>query len=36
VRSALGDEQFERAYTHGRALNLEQALDLALGPPRSA
>jgi tetratricopeptide (TPR) repeat protein len=36
VRSALGDEQFERAYTHASALKLDQALDLALGPPRSA
>jgi len=31
VRSALGEEQSERAYTHGKALSLDQALDLALG-----
>ncbi len=26
----LGDEQLERAYAHGMALSLNQALDLAL------
>jgi hypothetical protein len=36
VRSALGEEQFERAYTQGKALSLDQALDLALGMARSA
>ena len=36
VRSALGEEQFERAYTQGQALGLDQALDLALGTARSA
>jgi hypothetical protein len=36
VRSALGEEQFERAYTQGKALSLDQALDLALGTARSA
>ena len=36
VRSALGEEQFERACTQGKALSLDQALDLALGTARSA
>ncbi len=36
VRSALGEEQFERAYNQGKALSLDQALDLALGAARSA
>jgi hypothetical protein len=36
VRSALGEEQFERAYTQGKSLSLDQALDLALGTARSA
>ncbi|MGO8959344.1 MAG: adenylate/guanylate cyclase domain-containing protein [Streptosporangiaceae bacterium] len=36
VRSALGKEQFERAYTQGKALSLDQALNLALGTARSA
>ncbi len=31
ARSTLGEEQFERAYAHGKALSLDQALDLALG-----
>ena len=31
ARAHLGDEQLERAYAHGMALSLEQALDLALG-----
>ena len=35
VRSALGEEQFERAYTQGMALSLDQAIDLALGTARS-
>ena len=36
VRSTLAEEQFERAYTQGKALSLDQALDLALGTARSA
>ena len=36
VRSALGEEQCERAYTHGTALSLDQALDLALATARSS
>jgi predicted ATPase/class 3 adenylate cyclase len=36
VRSALGEKQFERAYTHGKVLSLDRALDLALGTARSA
>ena len=36
LRSALGEEQFEHAYTDGNALSLDQALDLALGTARSA
>jgi predicted ATPase/class 3 adenylate cyclase len=31
ARAHLGDEQLQRAYTQGRALSLEKALDLALG-----
>jgi hypothetical protein len=31
ARSTLGEEQFERAYARGKALSLDQALDLALG-----
>jgi hypothetical protein len=31
ARAHLGDGQLERAYAHGMALSLEQALDLALG-----
>jgi predicted ATPase len=31
ARAHLGDEQLERAYAHGMALSLEQALELALG-----
>ena len=31
ARAHLGDEQLERAYAHGKALSLDQALDLALG-----
>jgi hypothetical protein len=31
ARAHLGDEHLERAYAQGRALSLEQALDLALG-----
>ena len=30
ARAHLGDEQLERAYAHGMALRLENALDLAL------
>ena len=30
ARARLGDEQLERAYAHGMALSLDQALDLAL------
>jgi hypothetical protein len=33
---ALADEQLERAYTHGMALSLEKALDLALPRTGSA
>jgi predicted ATPase/class 3 adenylate cyclase len=36
VRSALGEEQFERAYARGKALSLDQALDLALRTAGSA
>jgi tetratricopeptide (TPR) repeat protein len=36
VRSALGEEQFERAYAQGKALSLGQALDFALGTARTA
>ena len=36
VRSALGEERFERAYAQGQALSLDQALDLARGTSRSA
>jgi predicted ATPase/class 3 adenylate cyclase len=36
VRTALGEEQFERAYTQGQALSLGQALDLALRASRFA
>jgi predicted ATPase/class 3 adenylate cyclase len=35
VRSALGEEQFDRAYAQGQALSLDQALDLTLGRTRS-
>jgi predicted ATPase/class 3 adenylate cyclase len=31
LRRALGEERFERAYTIGRGLSLEQSCDLALG-----
>jgi hypothetical protein len=31
VRTSLGEEQFERAYTRGKALSFDQAIDLALG-----
>ena len=31
ARAQIGDEQLERAYAHGMALSLDQALDLALG-----
>jgi hypothetical protein len=30
ARAAIGGEQLEQAYAHGMALNLDQALDLAL------
>jgi predicted ATPase/class 3 adenylate cyclase len=36
VRSALGAEQFERAYAQGQALSSDQALDLALETARPA
>jgi predicted ATPase/class 3 adenylate cyclase len=36
VRSALGEEQFEHAYTHGKALSLDQALDVVLKTAGSA
>jgi tetratricopeptide (TPR) repeat protein len=36
ARGHLGGEQLERAYTHGMALSLEQALDLAHPRTRSA
>jgi predicted ATPase/class 3 adenylate cyclase len=36
VRTALGEERFERAYAAGRALSLGQAFDLALAPARTA
>jgi hypothetical protein len=36
VRSALGQERFDRAYAQGKALSLDQALDLARGTDRSA
>jgi predicted ATPase/DNA-binding XRE family transcriptional regulator len=36
ARSRLGDEQLERAYAHGMALSLDQALDLALRRPGPA
>ena len=36
VRSALSQERFDRAYTQGKALSLDQALDLARGTDRSA
>jgi predicted ATPase/DNA-binding XRE family transcriptional regulator len=31
VRTSLGEEQFERAYSRGRALSFDQAIDLVLG-----
>ncbi|HEY2687007.1 MAG TPA: hypothetical protein VGJ50_01120, partial [Streptosporangiaceae bacterium] len=31
ARQALGDEQFQQAYTRGMALSFDQAIDLALG-----
>jgi predicted ATPase/DNA-binding XRE family transcriptional regulator len=36
ARARLGDEQLARAYAHGRALSLDQALDLALRRPEPA
>jgi hypothetical protein len=36
VSSALGQERFDRAYAQGKALSLDQALDLARGTARSA
>ena len=36
ARARLGDEQLERAYAHGMALSLDQALDLALRRPGPA
>ncbi|MGN6177099.1 MAG: ATP-binding protein, partial [Streptosporangiaceae bacterium] len=36
VRTALGEEQFERAYAKGMALSLDQALDLVLAKARPA
>jgi tetratricopeptide (TPR) repeat protein len=36
LRARLGSEQFERAYAHGMALTLEEALDLASGKARLA
>jgi len=36
IRSTLGEEQFKRAYGQGKALSLDQALDLALGTARPA
>jgi predicted ATPase/DNA-binding XRE family transcriptional regulator len=36
ARARLGDEQLERAYAHGKALSLDQALDLALRRPGPA
>jgi predicted ATPase/class 3 adenylate cyclase len=36
VRSTLGEEQFEHAYTQGKTFSLDQALDFALGTARSA
>jgi predicted ATPase/class 3 adenylate cyclase len=36
LRSTLGKQQLERAYTNGEALSLDQALDFALGTVRSA
>ncbi|MGA2805796.1 MAG: hypothetical protein ABSF89_15650 [Acidimicrobiales bacterium] len=35
LREALGDDEFERAYTVGRGLSFEEAVDLALGKVRS-
>ena len=31
VRAQLGEEQFDRVYAQGSTLNLEEALDVALG-----
>lgn len=31
LRNRLGDEQFDRAYTAGRALSVNAAVNLALG-----
>ncbi|HYK28538.1 MAG TPA: tetratricopeptide repeat protein [Streptosporangiaceae bacterium] len=36
VRGILGEEHFERAYGQGRALSLDQGLDLALGTAAGA
>jgi hypothetical protein len=33
VRAHLGQEQFERAYAEGMALNSNEALDMASGKP---
>jgi hypothetical protein len=33
VRAALGDEAYERLYAEGARLSLDEAVDLALGPP---
>jgi non-specific serine/threonine protein kinase len=34
ARAALGDEQLQQAYTHGKALSLDQAIGLALSESR--
>jgi hypothetical protein len=34
VRAQLGQEEFDRAYASGMALNPDQALDLVSGKPR--
>jgi len=31
ARAALGDQQLQRAYTRGKALSFDQAIDLAIG-----
>lgn len=31
-RAALGDDEFERLYAHGKALDFDAAVDLALAP----
>jgi hypothetical protein len=31
ARAALGDKQLHQAYTRGKALSFDQAIDLALG-----